>query len=479
MSVEKLTTEASVACGEVTNFPTELREQLRGLGVSPAWLASILAATGGYLATQDEFRWLAWLFLVPMFAVKKNGRWRWTLFALMLNGVLLVPYLLALGLETEDSRYALILYLLLVALTVLPYLLLDWVEASRFWTRLAEIARLSFLATSIAAIWLVSDHFLATKYWYALALDPTPLWVVRMFGEEGLALAMTYASLMFAWALRQNAHHRLLVLIACSGITSYLCMGNPLAGAARNWPALDALAIQSAAGEKTADETQRILAGMSIARHAGWQANLILLPELKGFPLDGQNPELAPYQAASRYYDTSILINGSRPTSVKDMYERSSGMVRAGTLADDFVAKRRLFPYYESRRGKSGTRWTVGPTNGLRLLPHDDGFIIPLLCFEVLDRGTLRRDHAATGVFLVTVAADTSRFRHPAVGRYLIHAAAFQSQRIRKPVLITNNAGPSGILFPDGTRVVAFRRGEAGVFRVAPDGSVSTLSLRL
>jgi hypothetical protein len=479
LSVEKLTIEASVACGEVTNFPTELREQLRGLGVSPAWLASILAATGGYLATQDEFRWLAWLFLVPMFAVKENGRWRWTLFSLMLNGVLLVPYLLALGLETEDSRYALILYLLLVAITVLPYLLLDWVEACRFWPKLAKMARLSFLATSITAIWLVSDHFLATKYWYALALDPAPLWVVRTFGEEGLALAMVCSSLMIAMALRQSGLRCLFALVACAGMLGYLFSGNPLIGATRNWPALDILAVQSYAGDGIVDETRRNLAGMSIARHAGWQVDLILLPELTGFSLDGQNPELAPYQAASRYYDTSILINGSRPTSVKDMYERSSGMVRAGTLADDFVAKRRLFPYYESRRGKSGTRWTAGPTNGLRLLPHDDGFIIPLLCFEVLDRGTLRRDHTATGVFLVTVAADTSRFRHPAVGRYLIHAAAFQSQLIRKPVLITNNAGPSGILFPDGTRVVAFRRGEAGVFRVAPDGSVSTLSLRL
>lgn len=445
--------------------------------VFPSWLASVLAAGAGYMATHDEYRWLAWLFLVPMFMVKRSGKWRWALFALILNSLFLMPYLLALGLETEDSHYSVLLYLVLVALTVLPYALVDWIEARRSWLCITATIRLFVLAASVMAIWLVSDHFLATKYWYALALDPAPLWVVRTVGEEGLALAMVCSSLMVAMALRQRRQHRLLVLVVCAGMLGYLFVGNPLVGAARNWPSLDILAIQSAADHDASDEARNNLAGMSIARHAGWKTNLVLLPELKGFPLDQKSLHLAPYLEASRYYGTSILINGSRPTSADATYERSSGIVHTGLLSGDFVAKRRLFPYYESRRGKAGARWTAGPNDGPRMLPHDRGFIVPLLCYDIFNRSAVRS--SAPGAVLVTLAADTDRFRHPAVDRYLFHAAAFQSQVIRRPVLIANNAGSSGVVFPDGSRIVALRRGEAGVFRITPNGTVSTLPLKL
>jgi hypothetical protein len=72
------------------------------------------------------------------------------------------------------------------------------------------------------------------------------------------------------------------------------------------------------------------------------------------------------------------------------------------------------------------------------------------------------------------VAADTSAFNHPALNRYVIHAAAFQSQAARAPVVLINYGGPSAVVFPNGDRVQVFNRGEAGFFHVSYGGVVKS-----
>lgn len=433
---------------------------------------SALLVTG---ATHDEYRWLAWIALLPLFIAPSRQYLRWTLFAVLMNCVLLLPYQQALKLELVSPLRSAMVYLGLVVATIFPYRVLDFIEARWLQHGLVGRLRLPILALAVSLIWLATDSFLGTKYWYALALDPAPLWLVRIFGEEGLVVVMIGSSLALALASRLTGLRRFVGLVAVTGVIGWLCLGNPLAGATRAWPAIQVVGIQPGPYQQSTDEPRHLLAGIAIARASGWGNGMLLFPELKGLHLTQQSRSLEVFLKASRHYETEILLNGAHQTSDPNAFERSSSIIRNGTLIERAVPKRYLIPYYESMRGPQGRHWIAGGPDVPRTLEGQGVRIAPLLCFEVFMRSALRG--VATDPELVVVSADTSAFGHPAINRYLIHAAAFQSQTVNAPVVLVNSAGPSGVAFPDGSRVIALRRGEVGVFRVAPDGSVTALPL--
>jgi apolipoprotein N-acyltransferase len=340
--------------------------------------------------------------------------------------------------------------------------------------------RIAFLAIAIWAIWLATDQILATKYWYALALDPAPLWLARVAGEEGLAAAMIGTSAALAWASRQTHGYRVLAWGGVTGMGGWLCLGNPLTDEPRSWPGIDVLAIQpgihDSASSRDQTEALQLLTGMSTAHGRGLTPGLILLPELMAIPLDDGSPYLSPYLMASRRYRADILINGARPVGAA-VFERSASLVVDGALQSDSVPKRRLIPHYESLRGPQGSRWVAGNGDAPRMLNSANGRIAPLLCFEIFDRSALRGLQANSA--LVAVAADTSSFGHPALSRYVVHAAAFQSQAARAPVVLTNYSGPSAVVFPNGERHKVLERGATGYFRISPGGDVEMQEFRL
>ena len=432
---------------------------LRAAG--PAALAALLGLAG----LTDAGRWCAWGMLAPLFAAPARSRWQWTLFGALLNGACLLPYRNALTLELVAPLDANLVYGGVVCAAVLPYLLLDVI--ARRWRPLPAPAA----AAAVAGIWLATDSVLATKYWYALAMDQAPLWIVRHAGEEGLALGMVGTSLVLGTSLRLAGARRLLVAGAATAAVGWLCLGRPLE-APRAWPGADVVAVQLGPPARAAQpEAQRLLASLHATALQGWAPDLVVLPELDGIPLLDGDPRLAPFLRASRLLGAEILISGPRPADPPLAAVRVTGLLRDGALAPFTVPKLALVPYYESLRGRDGRRWVVGDRAAPRLLESRAGALAPLLCYEVFDRTALRG--LARAPALVVVAADTTAFGDPALGRYVVHAAAFRGQAARAPVVLANYGGPSAVLFPDGGRARVFTRGEAGIFRIAPDGQVT------
>jgi hypothetical protein len=445
-----------------------------------ALLPSVAAAALGAAALQDEFRWLAWLVCLPLFVARYVPIYRWTFFALLLNSYFLLPYQSAIRLEFVSETQAVLLYVALVALTVVPYWAVDMAERQIHRMGCRTGGRVVMLALAIWVIWLLSDHMLATKYWYALALDQAPLWLVRWTGEEGLAAAMIGVSAWLAWAFRETGGRRWLAWSAGSALVGWLCLGNPLVGESRAWPGIEALAIQpgihASTSRREESEALYLLTGLGSAYARGHVSQLILLPELMAIPLEPGARSLSPYLAASYRYRGDILINGARPVG-EGAFERAASLVVNGTLQSDSVPKRRLIPYYESLRSPLGAGWVAGARDSRRILRGASVSMAPLLCFEIFDRFALRdlQEKAA----LVVVAADTSSFGHPALSRYVVHAGAFQSQVARAPVVLINYSGPSAVLFPNGERRNVLERGATGYFYISPEGDVETRSFSL
>lgn len=435
--------------------------------------AGLACAAGAVEAT----RWLAWVALLPLSLAWAAGAYpAGFLFALTLHATTLGPWTDAL--RAEAPAVAAGLSLGVPLLLALPYGLLDL--ALRGLGRLPVGRRLAPLAGAggLLALWLLSDRWLATKPWYALARDPAPLWIVRHAGEEGLALAVIALPLALLGLLRRGGWSSRAGLAVWLALLAWLCAGNPLAGEARRLPGGGLVGIQpGGAAAGGLPEEVRLVAALQGVRLAGWEFGLAILPELASPPpLDAATRSLIRYREASRMLDTAILANGAQAAGEGGRaFARAAVLVAAGELGPERVSKTRLVPFFESGRYPDGARW-VAAGRGRRTIPTPAGDVAVLLCFELFDRTALRG--LATPPALVAVVADTEDIPHPRFAQYLFNAAAFQSQVARAPVVLVNAPGPSGVAYPDGTVVRALARGQAGAFRLGPAGELGVLPLR-
>lgn len=441
-------------------------------------LAPVVAGLACAAGAAGAARWLAWLALLPLhLAWAAGGFPAGFVFAATLHTATLGPWTDALRAEVPPVASAALPWGLPVLLA-LPYGLLDL--ALRGLGRLAAGRCLAPLAGAggLLALWLLSDRWLATKYWYALARDPAPLWIVRHAGEEGLALAVIALPLALLGLLRRGGWPGRAGLAAWLALLAWLCAGNPLAGEARRLPAVALVGLQH--GPAAADalpEDVRLVAALQGVRLAGWDFGLAILPELASpQTLDAAAGGASRYRAASGTLGAAILVNGAQAAGQDGRaFVRVAALAEGGRLGSARVAKAALVPIFETGRHPRGAYW-VAAGRGRRTIATPAGEVAVLLCFELFDRAALRGLAAAPA--LVAVIADTGDVPHPRLSQYLFDAAAFQSQVARAPVVLVNAAGPSGVAYPDGAVARVFERGQTGAFRLGPTGELGVLPLR-